>query len=110
MEKLVKLNRMRLEVLKKCLYRSHHLRNTVGVQTGLQERVSWRLLDCEDSSSYLEAATSSLFTRKHCGRLMTFLGHIVVSCHCLLWPQRLNTERMNIAVAELTKRLIKRYR
>lgn len=35
MEKLVKLNRMRLEVLKKCLYRSHHLGNTVGVQTGL---------------------------------------------------------------------------
>lgn len=91
MEKLVKLNKMRLEVLKKCLYKSHHLWNTVGVQTGLQESVSWRLLDCEDSFSYPEAATSSLFTCKYCGRLMTFFGHIVVSCHCLLWPQRLKS-------------------
>lgn len=40
---------------------------------------------------------------------MTFLGHIVVSCHCLLWPQRLNAERMNIAAVELTKWLLKRY-
>lgn len=104
MEKLVKLNEMRLKVLKKCLYRSHHL----GVQSGLQESVSWRLLDCEDSFPYLKAATSSLFTCKHCGQLMTSFGHIV-SCQSLLWLQRLNAERMNIAAVELTKWLIKRY-
>lgn len=59
MENLVKLNRMRLEVVKKYLYRSHHGGNTVGALTGLQESVSWRLLDCEDSFSYLEAANTA---------------------------------------------------
>lgn len=76
MEKLVKLNRMRLEVLKKCLYWSHHL--APGGNTLLRSRLRalagsyWIVKTQTRPLSPIWWLLSSLFTCKHCWWLMTF--------------------------------------